>query len=486
MHAAYSSLGAEAASKVKAERSWCDSAKAAHRVIIGRSWGTLNKHDQKLWEDHHCNEHMAIGTVLPCEQKWGWTWLQSWHSNQRTVSGNSTCMVDQIRTATYCELSEVMLDFSKAKVQGLSRGFESGFLTIHGDINHAALPLYPGIRNPKTAFNRDVCDRYEDSTAFLLSNDDIFNLGHYINDVMMVWAQMAMTADKGQGKMLLNMDGLRAGGPAGGPAHRLMLANAPDTHGPYSAAYYHSWFDGKVVKAVDYQKQKVCFRKLITFPLPGVPWFWNDWGRINDCSLIAASPLYQSFNYYLRKQVSGNRALLKADLAPPPVDKIHIVIEVREINKAKRNNHSSARHIRNLKEVIAGLQTIPNVMVTAQNFAALDFVQQIQLAHSASIILSMHGAGTTHIFHMALGAKNCCGLLELFPDESVDFYTAQGYGNLARMLGLHTVRYVPPRGSTQSAGTTLEVEKVVALTKQLVDKVSLQPTCFHHVKDLSG
>jgi hypothetical protein len=49
--------------------------------------------------------------------------------------------------------------------------------------------------------------------------------------------------------------------------------------------------------------------------------------------------------------------------------------------------------------------------------------------------MSMHGAGTTHIFHAAIGSPNCCALVELFPDTSVDFYTAQGYGNIARMLG---------------------------------------------------
>ncbi len=59
----------------------------------------------------------------------------------------------------------------------------------------------------------------------------------------------------------------------------------------------------------------------------------------------------------------------------------------------------------------------------------------MSLSHSASISMSMHGAGTTHIFHAAIGSPNCCALVELFPDTSVDFYTAQGYGNIARMLG---------------------------------------------------
>ena len=40
-----------------------------------------------------------------------------------------------------------------------------------------------------------------------------------------------------------------------GPAHRLMVAESPDSHGPYSG-YFDSWF-GEVKKAVDYKNQKV-------------------------------------------------------------------------------------------------------------------------------------------------------------------------------------------------------------------------------------
>ena len=37
---------------------------------------------------------------------------------------------------------------------------------------------------------------------------------------------------------------------------------------------------------------------------------------------------------------------------------VHVVIEVRSINRHKRNNHSSARHIANLAALIAALKAI--------------------------------------------------------------------------------------------------------------------------------
>ncbi|KAJ1415501.1 hypothetical protein B484DRAFT_159469 [Ochromonadaceae sp. CCMP2298] len=86
-------------------------------------------------------------------------------------------------------------------------------------------------------------------------------------------------------------------------------------------------------------------------------------------------------------------------LPNPPVDSVHVVIEVRTINPAKKNNHSTSRHIRNLAAVIKAIRKIPGVTVTAQDFAKIPFAEQVKLSHSAGVFISMHGAGTTHIFH---------------------------------------------------------------------------------------
>lgn len=53
---------------------------------------------------------------------------------------------------------------------------------------------------------------------------------------------------------------------------------------------------------------------------------------------------------------------------------------------------------------------------------------------AGSLFILMHGAGAIHISHAALGVTNkalnqgqpCCGLIELFPDKSIDFYTIHG------------------------------------------------------------
>jgi hypothetical protein len=399
-------------------------------------------------------------------------------------------------------MSNVTIDFGKAKIEGSSRSFRPGFLNFFGTptVNYGKIPPYPGIQHHVKETIPSVddgqCDEMEERPTFLLSNDDIFNLGHYINDVMGIWSMFSMANQRPDQSLMINMDGVRSGGPAGGPAHRLMLTHSPDNHGPYSEHYYHKWFH-EVKKGIDYRQKRVCYRSLYFFPLPGIPWFWNNWGRVDECSVVSQSPLYQSFNVFLRQRIIDNSiaamhssnggslsTLAIEEILPnPPTDKIHIVIEVRKINSKKQNNHSSARYIANLQELIAAFSSIPNVKVTAQDFAQLSFMEQIKLAHSASILVSMHGAGTTHIFHMALGQKNCCGLLELFPDTTVELHAAQGYGNLARMLGLHHVRYVAERGNTRSSGTIVNVRLLKNIVANMTRNVAKEPTCLLDVKD---
>ena len=166
-------------------------------------------------------------------------------------------------------------------------------------------------------------------------------------------------------------------------------------------------------------------------------------------------------------------------------DEVHVVVELRAINPAKSNSHSSARHIANTRTLLQALRALPGVRVTAQDFAQLPFAQQVALSHSAGVFVSMHGAGTTHIMHMALGRDRCCALVELQPDHTQGFQDAQGYGNLARMFGLHYFRYEAADGATTKNGTSVDVMAVTDLVRKAAEAVRITPTCLHDVKDIS-
>jgi hypothetical protein len=338
---------------------------AKYRVEVGRSWGSLTKSMQNDWDKENCNELLGVGKTLSCDERWGWQAFSNWRQNkQLIVSGQSDveCIKD-VKTSTFCRMSNVSLDFSKAKAAFHTRSFSHGFLTTYGtavvDITVLDLDI-PALKHVTTLPNRLVdpgCSSIESRPTFVLSNDDIYNLGHYINDVMGIWSMAVLANIDTKNALLINFDGVRRGGPAGGPSHRLMDAGRPDSHGPY-VEYYQSWFgEGALRKASDYAREKVCFTELYFMPSPGSAWFWNDWGRVSECTLVAASPLYQSFNLFLRKRWAAAYPLQQ--LAPPDIQQVHVVIEVRAINKSKTNSHSYARHIANLKELVTALQLIP-------------------------------------------------------------------------------------------------------------------------------
>eukprot|EP01034_Spumella_vulgaris_P033020 gene33020-40751_t len=445
----------------------------------------MSKSSQMQWDKVKCNELLSRGKLQTCDERWGWASFDDWlREETNIVSGvsNVSCVVN-VKTSTYCQHDNILVDFSKLGQTGASRTFEEGFLTTFGSQHtHTVYPRYAGYKHVEVgegdtaSFNfRQRCDEVETRPTFISSNDDIYNMGHYFNDVVGMWSMLTLADKDSQKALLINIDGIRVGGPAGGPPHRLMEAADPDRHGPFAESY-ESWFS-EVKKGVDYRNKRVCFKQIYFPQVPGMPWFWNDWGQINECSVQASSPLYQSFNLFARQRWSEKYGV--QSLVAPPTDSVHVVIEVRSINPNKRNNHSSARHITNLQALIAALESIPGVRVTAQDFAKLKYSEQVSLSHSAGVFMSMHGAGTTHIFHAAIGSPNCCALVELFPDQSIEFFTAQGYGNIARMLGMHHYRNVADRGTTGEKGTRVNVGEIKKLVQQAVDAVRTKPTCLH-------
>lgn len=257
---------------------------------------------------------LKLGKRQSCAQRWGWASVTDWLSTASPMTASSdksyscvSCAHD-VKTSTFCRFQNVILDFSKVRYVGRSRAFDSEFFNVYAEefttpsIDMAIPGLQQHIMTRNQAIESNHCDVFESRPVFLLSNDDIYNLGHYSDDLISMWHMLALSGQDSRKSVLLNMDGFRQGGAAGLESHRLMEQSDPDRHGPYSA-YYESWF-ADVWRARDYQdrKQRVCFSEIYLKPHPGVPWFWNDWGRMNECSQLAPSPLYQSFNLFLRQR----------------------------------------------------------------------------------------------------------------------------------------------------------------------------------------
>ncbi len=88
------------------------------------------------------------------------------------------------------------------------------------------------------------------------------------------------------------------------------------------------------------------------------------------------------------------------------------------------------------------------------------------------------------MFSTAVGHPNCCALIELFPDSTLPFHTIRGFGNLARHYGMHYYRYQANEGRTSStAGTTVDIEHLVALVKTAVTDVQKKPSCLNNATE---
>lgn len=92
-------------------------------------------------------------------------------------------------------------------------------------------------------------------------------------------------------------------------------------------------------------------------------------------------------------------------------------------------------------------------------------------------------AALPHIFNAAIGDPNCCSLVEIFPEESKGFSTIQGFGNIARLLGMSYFRYVVHDGQSHKLdGSHVEMAKILPIIKNAVLSVSGRSICQHNVK----
>lgn len=215
---------------------WCQSSRDSYNVQIGRSWGNLPSNFRKKWDEIGCNDLLKLGKLQTCDERFGWKYFTDWLENIKLFVAGKSENLSQINCATslktnvYCQSLNVVIDFSKATTSGKVRNFASGFFQVYGEkMQNNILEVegleYISIPDEKQRLftMEDMhCDIVEERPTYILSNDDIYNLGHYINDVIGIWAMVVMSNRQVSDAVLLNIDGIREGGPAGGPNHRLM------------------------------------------------------------------------------------------------------------------------------------------------------------------------------------------------------------------------------------------------------------------------
>jgi hypothetical protein len=96
---------------MKENKKWCNSMIAAHKVQIGRNWGSLSKPQQMMWDTKKCNELLNVGTLLSCDERYGWKYFENWLKNKKIIFSNSSnveCIQD-FKTSGYCKVIHFLL-----------------------------------------------------------------------------------------------------------------------------------------------------------------------------------------------------------------------------------------------------------------------------------------------------------------------------------------------------------------------------------------
>jgi hypothetical protein len=106
----YDSINESKLIEMKENKKWCNSMIAAHKVQIGRSWGSLSKQQQMMWDTKKCNELLNVGTLLSCEERYGWKYFENWLKNKKMIFSNASnvdCIQD-FKTSGFCKVSSLI------------------------------------------------------------------------------------------------------------------------------------------------------------------------------------------------------------------------------------------------------------------------------------------------------------------------------------------------------------------------------------------
>ena len=107
------------------------------------------------------------------------------------------------KNSVFCRFQNRLFDFSQVSIIGDTRNFQSNFFNIQ-EANNGDILTNPLLKNLKQLLNipgdyinnvtlSKRCDIWEERPVFISSNDDIYNLGHFFEDLMTTWVMIVMS-----------------------------------------------------------------------------------------------------------------------------------------------------------------------------------------------------------------------------------------------------------------------------------------------------
>jgi hypothetical protein len=452
---------------------WCQWAVSSSggNVVVGSSWGSLTKTEDRLKFDLlNCN---AVSKDMnpTCNDKWGDQLIKFWRKKRinRSCKGKSKIYCNEnVNNDRFCIIEDVQINFklmrndTKPGIRSFSRLFEKGFIATDCD---DALPLYKQfneLHSSKLVSNQ--CDHTLMGNTVIFSHDRIDNAGHFMQDVMNVWVLLWVTnlARYSKEMTFLNIDAI---------LNAFFSFNDEPNH--LFDLYYHNFLN--VIKGSSYGDKTVCIKRVIFQTLQPVLFVRDGWNADQTCSLIGPSSLYQRYNIHMRNSYN---------LLNIRTNKFKIVFIVRKETKNLWGTMRTSRILLNELKLVDTLKAELNrhefgteVEFAAVDLSSLSIKEQIKLFSSTNIIIGLHGAGIVmSSMHLPIGIKNCCGVLEIYPNG--EFTPIRGHGNMIREMGIHYDRLDLTAGESSSNGVTIHAEPLLNKLLQLIDVTIEKPTCI--------
>ena len=152
---------------------------------------TIPIHYTTIYYTYSMHSLAGFQKIPTCEDRYGWTYIDKWlnnihiHLKSKTINKHSNikCIIDY-KTSNFCQYKHIILDFSKSHIGFANRNFLTGFFNTYrtiGDTYYKAIDMQiPGIQVHTLSYNDSIytqCDIVEDEPVFIISHDDVYNLG---------------------------------------------------------------------------------------------------------------------------------------------------------------------------------------------------------------------------------------------------------------------------------------------------------------------
>eukprot|EP01038_Epipyxis_sp_PR26KG_P008144 gene8144-11023_t len=450
------------------------------KVTVGKSWGALRSnlaHREKF--DHLSCNTVSNGVNPSCDDSWGDIHIKKWLMNPIKTpecyagsKSNISCFKND-NNDNFCVLNNAKIDFSQMKKvlrpgQSDSRSFTHDFLTIDCTKAHTELSTFPFPHLFSTRFSTKPCDITLTDTTLLYSHDHIKNFGHTMQDFMNVWVMLWLTGNARNSKSIemLTVDALG------------QYNNYGDEINSFYQHYYKN-FKG-IQRGVDFADKTVCFNQIIIQPKPPRLFVWESWHKDLPCSFVGPSTLYQRWNMHIRNSYN----LLSDNELIETNKKIKIVLIVRVEGNNVWGSYRSSRLFLNLPEIKESIQSVITQQTNkipyefiVQDLSKLGFKEQVKFLSETSILIGMHGAGIVSAMHMSIGAKYCCGVIEMFPVG--EFFPVRGHANMARKMGIHYSRIEISQSNSRSNGAVVPTDKVSNQLIEMINTIISKSSCVH-------